>query len=395
MLRVAEQYAGTDTGRQRRANEDSLLARSPLFVVADGMGGAQAGEVASRIAVESFQPGVEGGSPSSSSLRSRTRERAHPRALARQRRPGRDGDDAHRRLRRRARGRDRARRRQPRLLPARRRAAAPDRRPLARRRADAPGPAHPRGGRRAPAALGHHARARPRGHGRGRHALGPARGGDVYLLCSDGLTTMVAEDEIAAVLRQTSGSATRRRRSSRPRTPRAGATTSRSCCCASRRCRPQRGRRRGTGDAHRRAGGASREPAAHDAELPPARMQPTGTPRAGAADRPRVPRRRAWTRTPPRAGAGAGGVLGVVAALALVLVLIGAAGYWRCSRSTSSAPTNAAWSRSTRASPTGCPATSPSTAASYVSGVSASTIPPERRRTLLDHSLRSEGDAAR
>ena len=59
MLRVAEQYAGSDTGRQRRANEDSLLARSPLFVVADGMGGAQAGEVASRIAVESFQHGLE------------------------------------------------------------------------------------------------------------------------------------------------------------------------------------------------------------------------------------------------------------------------------------------------------------------------------------------------
>src|SRR6476659_4260448 len=62
MLRVAEQYAVTDTGRQRRANEDSLLARSPLFVVADGMGGAQAGEVASRIAVESFQPGLQDGS---------------------------------------------------------------------------------------------------------------------------------------------------------------------------------------------------------------------------------------------------------------------------------------------------------------------------------------------
>jgi protein phosphatase len=59
MLRVAEQYAVTDTGRQRRANEDALLARSPLFVVADGMGGAQAGEVASRIAVESFQRGLE------------------------------------------------------------------------------------------------------------------------------------------------------------------------------------------------------------------------------------------------------------------------------------------------------------------------------------------------
>src|SRR5438477_511223 len=35
MLRVAEQYAATDTGRQRRANEDAVLSRSPLFVVAD------------------------------------------------------------------------------------------------------------------------------------------------------------------------------------------------------------------------------------------------------------------------------------------------------------------------------------------------------------------------
>ncbi len=62
MLRVAEQYAGTDTGLQRRANEDSLLARAPLYVVADGMGGAQAGEVASKIAVESFQAGLPDGS---------------------------------------------------------------------------------------------------------------------------------------------------------------------------------------------------------------------------------------------------------------------------------------------------------------------------------------------
>jgi PPM family protein phosphatase len=52
MLRVAEQFHGSHTGRQRRANEDSLYARTPLFGVADGMGGAQAGEIASRMAVE-------------------------------------------------------------------------------------------------------------------------------------------------------------------------------------------------------------------------------------------------------------------------------------------------------------------------------------------------------
>jgi protein phosphatase len=53
-LRIVEKAALSDVGRQRQGNEDSFLERSPLFVVADGMGGARAGEVASRLAVEQF-----------------------------------------------------------------------------------------------------------------------------------------------------------------------------------------------------------------------------------------------------------------------------------------------------------------------------------------------------
>lgn len=58
MFRAAETIKRTDTGRQRRGNEDSAFARAPVFVVADGMGGAQAGEVASQMAVETFEAGL-------------------------------------------------------------------------------------------------------------------------------------------------------------------------------------------------------------------------------------------------------------------------------------------------------------------------------------------------
>jgi serine/threonine protein phosphatase PrpC len=64
MLRISEQWVGSDLGRQRQGNEDNYFVRAPLFVVADGMGGAQAGEVASEMAVEAFDKGLpDGASP--------------------------------------------------------------------------------------------------------------------------------------------------------------------------------------------------------------------------------------------------------------------------------------------------------------------------------------------
>src|SRR4051794_21276774 len=57
-LRVVEQAGLSDVGRQREANEDNFLC-GPLFAVADGMGGAQAGEVASQMAVDVLGAGDE------------------------------------------------------------------------------------------------------------------------------------------------------------------------------------------------------------------------------------------------------------------------------------------------------------------------------------------------
>jgi protein phosphatase len=74
MLRASEQAERTDTGRQRLANEDSYFARAPVFAVADGMGGARAGEVASGIAAEAFESGARTGEPPEAYLRRVARE---------------------------------------------------------------------------------------------------------------------------------------------------------------------------------------------------------------------------------------------------------------------------------------------------------------------------------
>ena len=47
--------AATHVGHVRATNEDSILNAPPIYLVADGMGGHNAGEVASAIAVEEFE----------------------------------------------------------------------------------------------------------------------------------------------------------------------------------------------------------------------------------------------------------------------------------------------------------------------------------------------------
>jgi PPM family protein phosphatase len=67
-LRVVEQAWRSDVGRQRSVNEDDLVVRPPFFAVADGMGGARAGEVASAMAADAFEGESDSGEPAEAQL---------------------------------------------------------------------------------------------------------------------------------------------------------------------------------------------------------------------------------------------------------------------------------------------------------------------------------------
>jgi protein phosphatase len=57
-VRLGRAAGRTDTGRRRRRNEDAYVVAPPFFAIADGMGGAQAGEVASRLAARALEEGA-------------------------------------------------------------------------------------------------------------------------------------------------------------------------------------------------------------------------------------------------------------------------------------------------------------------------------------------------
>ncbi len=63
MTLVARHGALSDIGLHRKANEDTFVVRPPLYAVCDGMGGANAGEVASGLAAETLAAEVARGTP--------------------------------------------------------------------------------------------------------------------------------------------------------------------------------------------------------------------------------------------------------------------------------------------------------------------------------------------
>jgi serine/threonine protein phosphatase PrpC len=398
VLRVAEQYAGTDTGRQRRANEDSLLARAPLFVVADGMGGAQAGEVASRLAVEAFEGGLHDPTEPETALaalahdaNSRIHELSHSNAEQagmgttltavyvgeREISIAHVGDSRAYRLR------------DGELLRLTEDHSLVDE--LLRQ------------GRLTPEeALEHPQRSVI------TRALGPegtvevdtrsysARDADIYLLCSDGLTTMVPEDLLATIL-------------GTPATLRA---LGEALIAAA-----------------NEAGGrdnitvvllrieeldASSSPLTEEAVLPaqahgsvpvlePQSAVVAGSTATATATAPATAAPSAVVRRRPRRPSAQGKQgrrggrrlrrAGGLAVLLAVLAVIGG-GAWIALQSVYFIGTN---ERGLVTMYRGVPYRLPGDVAlyssDYISGVAASTLAPARRRTLLDHSLRSEGNA--
>lgn len=58
MIAIGRAAGVTDTGRRRLRNEDAFVCEPPLFAVTDGMGGARAGEIAAELAAAALEEGA-------------------------------------------------------------------------------------------------------------------------------------------------------------------------------------------------------------------------------------------------------------------------------------------------------------------------------------------------
>ena len=202
-LGIVEQVGRTDVGRQRSANEDSLVLQPPFFAVADGMGGARAGEVASAIAAGAFDGASEAGEAAEAQLARILREanrRIYDLAVTDESRRGmgttltaakvHGGEVSLGHV-----GDSRAYRMRDGELEQ----ITRDHSLVAELE---------RSGQITPEAAEHHPQ-----RSIITRALGPepdvevdtytlsGREGDLFLLCSDGLTSMISDDEVAAILR--------------------------------------------------------------------------------------------------------------------------------------------------------------------------------------------------
>ena len=81
-MKLGRHAFATDPGRKRRQNEDAFVVRPPLFAIADGMGGARAGEIASALAAGALsESGTQsGGEDRVKELVQEANRRVHERA---------------------------------------------------------------------------------------------------------------------------------------------------------------------------------------------------------------------------------------------------------------------------------------------------------------------------
>jgi protein phosphatase len=395
MLRVAEYQAFTDTGQQRRHNEDAYYARSPVFAVADGMGGAQAGEVASHAAVEAVAAGLpDEGTPEDrlAAVVRRANEEIFRMSREDDSRAGmgttltavhvgeRDIAIAHV-------GDSRAYR----LRDGELSRLTEDHSLVEEMRR--------RGQLTAEEADEHPQRSII------TRALGPepdvlvdtrswaARDGDVILLCSDGLTSMIPEARVADILREANG-LDQAGRALIAAANRAGGRDNITVVLlrledvgetASRHEQPTQvhelDTEGGAGaptavEVRQAVAGADTDAAAASPEAAVRRREP----RPGRSRKPRSRRRRRVVLT--------------LAAIAIVLVPV-AIGAWMASQAVYFIGTTPdGFVAMYRGLPYELPAGLDLYSTNYVSGVPLSEVPAARRATLLDHQLRSHDDAA-